>query len=107
MAEVVSTARLTSQPSSEPKNPNNDSIAEYLYAAIIDLFTMLVDPSWRVSHELDENLAEQLGRLFLWGENFRDGKLDMILGSYADLRLSIVKSLVALGKALIKSKIMQ
>lgn len=94
----------TSQPSPKPQDPDNDGVAEDLYANIIALFTKLIHPSWRGDHKLDESLAEQLGRLFLWGEDFRDGKLDMILESYADLRLSIVKALIALGKALINSK---
>lgn len=47
-------------------------------------------------------MQESLGKLFLWGEDFRDGKLVVILTHSIDLRDSVLRLLIALASALIK-----
>ena len=129
MAETVSTARKTSPPLSEARNPDSGRVTETrnvtvhgrvtetphlyvrgrvtetLYLDVLALFTALVDSAGGGNRQSNESLTEELGRLFLWGESFRGGKLDMIAESYPDLRLSIRKLLVSLSKALITSEI--
>ena len=87
--------------------PGSDEVAEGLYVNVIALFSLLVDRSRKARNEVDKNLTEELGRLFLWGESFRNRKLDMILNSYPDLRLSVLRSLVTLGKVIIRGKIVE
>lgn len=47
-------------------------------------------------------MQENLAKLFLWGEDFQDGKLVMILDHSIDLRDSVLRLLVALTSTLIK-----
>lgn len=47
-------------------------------------------------------MQESLGKLFLWGEDFQDGKLALVLTHSIDLRDSVLRLLVALTSALIK-----
>ena len=104
MADTGLMAGTTSRPSSKVRKRNNSGNVENLYADALTLFTVLADPSWRVSHRVTQDFVNELGRFFLWGEDFRGGKLDLILESYPDLRLSIVRFLIALSKSLITSE---
>lgn len=104
MADTELMAGTASSPLSKFQKRDNTSNVEDLYVDALTLFTVLVDSSWRVNHRVNEIFGDELGRLFLWGEGFRDGKLDLILESYPDLRSSIVRFLIALSKSLIKSK---
>lgn len=105
MADTGLMVAMTSRPLSESQKHDHDGIVENLYADALTLFTVLVGSSWRVNHRLNQIFEDELGRFFLWGDGFRGGKLDLILESYPDLRLSIVRFLITLSKSLIKSKI--
>ena len=83
---------------------DSDGVAEGLYVNTLALLTILVDHSRKVKSKSEESLGKELGRLFLWGEGFRNGKLDMILKSYPDLRLSILRSLTTLSRFILRGE---
>ena len=49
-------------------------------------------------------LREELGRLYLWGEAFEDGKLDKALEQSEDLRDTVLEFLCAIGDSIIRGK---
>ena len=95
---------MKSQPLSSTRGEASERVAEGLYVNILALLTILVDHSRRMKLQVEKSLGEELGRLFLWGESFRKGKLDAILESYPDLRLSVLKSLITLSRIILRGK---
>lgn len=81
-------------------------LAETLYTKCLDLFTIVSkEPELSKFSQNDvEKLREQVAKLYLWGEGFQDGKLNLILKSSPSLRVTIVKFLVELAKALLNRK---
>ncbi|KAL3418590.1 hypothetical protein PVAG01_10306 [Phlyctema vagabunda] len=49
----------------------------------------------------DKLFKRSLGKLFLWGDSFRDGKLDNVLDESDNLKGAVVASLVGIGKVLL------
>ena len=49
-------------------------------------------------------LKEELGRLYLWGEAFENGKLDKALEQSEDLRDTVLEFLSAIGDSIIRGK---
>ena len=49
-------------------------------------------------------LREELGRLYLWGEAFENGKLDKALEQSEDLRDTVLEFLCAIGDSIIRGK---
>lgn len=49
-------------------------------------------------------LKQSLGDLFLWGDGFRDGRLEKVVEESEDLEKALVSSLVGLGKLLVSSE---
>lgn len=51
-----------------------------------------------------EVLREDVGRLFLWGESFRNGKLDMVLSQSEELRDTVLEFITAIGLLVTESE---
>lgn len=49
-------------------------------------------------------LKEELGKLYLWGEAFRDGKLDRALEYSDEVRSNVLESLGDIGRLLLRGK---
>jgi hypothetical protein len=49
-------------------------------------------------------LKQSLGNLFLWGDGFRDGRLESVLEESDDLKETLVASLVEIGRLLVSSE---
>ena len=49
-------------------------------------------------------LREELGRLYLWGEAFENGKLEKALEQSEDLRDTVLDFLCAIGDSIIRGK---
>ena len=80
--------------------------AASLYKDCLAYFTAL-SQSDSLSSDLKERklFKRELGRLYLWGEDLQDGKLQVVLRRSTDLRNTVLRLLVALGKALVKSNV--
>jgi hypothetical protein len=77
-----------------------------LYDHILKLFSILVSVnSSKVSKKDARSLKELLGKLFLWGDGFRDGRLETILRESDDLNETVVGELTRIGNVLISSKL--
>jgi hypothetical protein len=48
-------------------------------------------------------IGEELGRLYLWGQGFNDGDLEIILRQSKELEDTVLESLSSIGETLIKS----
>jgi hypothetical protein len=53
-------------------------------------------------HDYENDLQDDLGRLFLWGESFGDGRLDDILADSAELRVAILELCTTISKVLVE-----
>jgi hypothetical protein len=80
-----------------------------LYDHILQLFSTLVPLASKsppvVSKKDTRSLKESLGRLYLWGDGFGDGRLEFILEESDDLKETVVTLLIVIGKILISSKL--
>lgn len=54
--------------------------------------------------DYENDLREDLGRLFLWGESFGDGRLDDILADSDELRIAILELCTTIIKVLIEGE---
>lgn len=82
------------------------SAAASLYRDCLAYFTTLSQSGFIGSDQRERKLFKRdLGRLFLWGEDFQDGKLQTIFRNSTDLRNTVLRLLVALSKALVKSNV--
>jgi hypothetical protein len=73
-----------------------------LFSHLYPLALPLSVPGRKRQHE--KSFKKSLGRLFLWGDGFRDGKLESVLDHSDSLRETIIESLCAIGKILLHSK---
>ena len=91
---------FTSGPSADDKVNATAS----LYRDCLAYFTTL-SQSDLISSDQEERktFKKELGRLFLWGEDFQDGKLQDILRYSTDLNNTVLRLLVAVSEALVKS----
>jgi hypothetical protein len=80
-----------------------------LYDQVLRLLTKLLALIPRGSAAVSKRdlkiLKRSCGRLFLWGDEFRDGKLESVLEESEDLKETIVESLTSIGRALISGKL--
>lgn len=91
---------LTSDSSADGKV----NAAASLFKDSLAYFTILSQSDLISSDEKERRFFKrELGRLFLWGEDFQDGKLQIILRHSTDLNNTVLRLLVALGKALVES----
>jgi hypothetical protein len=79
-----------------------------LYDLNLKLLTELIPIVERdiptVSRKDVKALKQSLGNLFLWGDGFRDGSLEIVLEESDDLKETLVSSLVQIGRLLISSE---
>jgi hypothetical protein len=79
-----------------------------LYDFNLNLLTKLIPIVSREistsSHKEVKALKQSLGNLFLWGDGFRDGRLQSILEESDDLKETVLSSLVGIGRLLISSE---
>lgn len=81
--------------------------AGLLYESCLGLFKDIYTQSRKssvLSKDDQRQLKEELGRLFLWGDAFRDGKLDRVLVQWGDLRMTILEFISGIGKVLTSSE---
>lgn len=85
--------------------PPSVGFAWTLYEQTLKLFAILrpLVPGSKLvaSRQHNRILKDGLGKLFLWGDGFRDGRLETVLEESDDLKASIVSGLVAIGSVLI------
>jgi hypothetical protein len=80
-------------------------IGEQLYLDCLALFSALSHhQASRLSQRDDESFNEELGKFFLWGEGFRNGKLDVILATSPYLRGTVLRFLMSIGDILTNGK---
>jgi hypothetical protein len=79
-----------------------------LYDLDLKLLTKLVPILSRdiptISRKDVKALKRSLGNLFLWGDGFRDGRLESVIEESDDLKETLVSSLVEIGRLLISSE---
>ena len=76
-----------------------------LYRDCLAYFAALSQSDLISSDQIDRELFKRdLGRLYLWGEDFQDGKLQAVLRYSTDLNNTVLRLLVAVSEALVKSK---
>ena len=89
---------------SDPSADDGVNAAATLYGECLEYFTTLSQSDLMSFGQNERKLFKRdLGRLFLWGEDFQDGKLEVILRHSTDLNSTVLRLLVALGRALVKS----
>ena len=80
-------------------------IGEKLYSDCVALFSAVChEHTSELCQSNGGSLKEALGRLYLWGEGFRDGQLDVILATSPYLRVNVLKLLAKVGGLLSTSK---
>ena len=93
-------------PASTPVSSADGKIeaAASLYKDCLAYFTTLSQSDSMTSDQKERELfRRELGRLYLWGEDVQDGKLQSVLNHSADMKATILRLLLALGGALVKS----
>jgi hypothetical protein len=79
-----------------------------LYNHTLELFSHLIPLALSVpetNRQREKSFKKSLGRLFLWGDSFRGGKLESVLDHSDSLRETVIESLAAIGKILLYSKL--
>ena len=80
--------------------------AASLYRDCLAYFTVLSQSEFMSCDRIEPKLFKrELGRLYLWGEDFQDGKLQNILRHSTDLKNTVLRLLVALSRALMRSSV--
>lgn len=82
------------------------------YERILKLMSMIVTlapheskfKSGQISKDDLRSLKNYLGNLYIWGDGFRDGTLETLLGESDDLKESIITTLIEIGWTLISSQ---
>lgn len=78
--------------------------ASSIYQDALGLLTAMSHRKEVASNPTEKTLLHKsVGRLYLWGEDFADGKLRRVMMHSWDLANTILRLLVALAKALLKS----
>jgi hypothetical protein len=76
-----------------------------LYEILLKVLSILVPlKSPNLSKRNARRLKELLGKFFLWGDGFRDGRLESILYESDDLKETVVRQLIGIGNAIITSE---
>ena len=93
---------------SSPRSPDRypPGAGEKLYSDCLALFSAISQrKSLLRTRNVDEEVFEEgLATLYLWGEGFSNGKLDVILATSPDLCATILKFLAAVGDVLANSE---
>jgi hypothetical protein len=77
-----------------------------LYTQILKLLSILVPlESPKLPKKDERSLKGSVGKLFLWGDAFRDGKLESILNASDDLNETAVGLLAGIGNIITTSKL--
>ncbi|KAH9210359.1 hypothetical protein DL95DRAFT_465858 [Leptodontidium sp. 2 PMI_412] len=75
------------------------------YNQILNLFSTIAPLVSRITPPVPtqdiRSLKENVGSLFLWGDGFRDGSLDVVVENSADLKESITTSLTTMSRILL------
>lgn len=84
----------------------NIGFAWNLYQQTLNLFAKLLPliPGGNNRRQPKIVLKETLGKFFLWGDGFSDGRLEAVLEESEDLKASIISELAAIGRILISGK---
>ena len=101
----------SSYPSEFPddEDAQEQDLATRLYSLCLRLLLFLCQQEHTIpskSYEVPK-LKEELGKLYLWGEAFRHGKLDRALEYSDDVRGNVLDSLGNIGKTLLHGTIVQ
>jgi len=88
---------------------SSSGFAWTLYDLDLRILTKLVpifsNDFHRISRKDVRNLKQSLGDLFLWGDGFRDGRLEEVVEESDDLEETLVSSLVRIGRLLISGEL--
>jgi hypothetical protein len=103
------TIQTTAENGDGEASEDSTGFAWDLYHHTLELFSLLIPlilarPGLCNNREHEKSLKGSLGRLFLWGDGFRGGKLETVLHESENLRESIIESLAAIAKILLFSK---
>lgn len=81
---------------------NTEAFAWVLYQQTLHLFAGLLPfaPDDDGSQQHKKTLKDALGKLFLWGDGFSGGRLEVVLEECDDLKVSIISGLAAIGRTL-------
>ena len=75
-------------------------ISEELYTTILEVL-----PAWRRARSEDSAAAKSIAaQLYLWGQDYSDGRLNMILSRAEDLRDTTIDLLQQIGRLLLNGK---
>ena len=91
-------------------NDNEDhDFAARLYSLCLHLLLFLCQREEDIPSRRQKvpKLKEELGKLYLWGEAFRSGKLDRALEYSDDVRANVLDSLGDIGKIVLRGIIHQ
>lgn len=102
--------RYSSSGLNETLNANDSEDQDFatrLYSLCLHLLLFLCQREQNVPSKKSKaaNLKEELGKLYLWGEAFRSGKLDRALEYSNDVRGNVLDSLGGIGKILLRGMI--
>ena len=91
------------------ENHVDPSFARELYDACIRFFTAVVQAISKLGNDNIEKhqlgkLKEELGRLYLWGSDYGDGKLACVLAQSDELRDDVLELLSGISRLLVNSK---
>ena len=94
-------------PTEEPDHhEHNQGLANRLYLLSLEglqhICRQKQSTSWPDSKL--STLKEELGKLYLWGEAFENGRLDKALERNEDLRDTVLELLCAIGNTIIRGK---
>ena len=89
---------------SSDNNDNDQGFATRLYSLCLRLLRYLCKQEQNDSSKRHRvsSLREELGRLYLWGEAFGNGKLDRALEYSDDVRGNVLESLRDIAKLLLR-----
>ena len=87
----------------------DQDFAARLYSLCLHLLLSLCQREQNIPSKRQKvfELKEELGKLYLWGEAFRSGKLDRALEYSDDVRANVLDSLGDIGKILLRGIIHQ
>jgi hypothetical protein len=75
-------------------------------SSLLFLYLVFVGRSPAQEKKYEKSLKDSMGKLFLWGDGFRDGRLETTLEKSDDLKEATLENLTAIGKTLISCKLL-
>jgi hypothetical protein len=100
-ASVTSKLRL---PIATCSDPATDGITWRLWELCLSLFTtfrpLIIDSTPNIDASAIAHWKDLLGTLFVWGDGFRNGQLDLILQDSDDLQITTLADLSAIASIL-------